>query len=79
MNYQASPIARLSRQEWTLVALGLCAWLAIAAGGVWLVHQFMRPKAACGVQIEARGTPQGATASPRNALQLLAGTGKCSS
>jgi hypothetical protein len=79
MNDQASRIARLSRKEWTLVALGLCAWLAIAAGGVWFVHQFTRPKADCGVQIEARGTRQSATASPRNALQLLAGTGKCSS
>jgi len=79
MNDQGSPIARFTRKEWTLVALGLCAWLAIGAGGVWFVHQLTRPKAACGTPIEARGTQQGATASPRNALQLLAGTGKCAS
>ncbi len=79
MNDQGSPIARFTRKEWTLVALGLCAWLAIGAGGVWIVHQLTRPKGACGTPIESRGTQQGATASPRNALQLLAGTGKCAS
>ena len=79
MNDQVSPSARFTRKEWTLVALGLCAWVAIAAGGAWFVHQLTRPKAACGVEIEARSTQQGAAAGPRNALQLLAGTGKCSS
>jgi len=79
MNDQRSTLTRLTRKEWTLVALGLCAWLAIGAGAVWFVHQLTRPKAACGMQIEARSTRQSAAASPRNALQLLAGTGKCSS
>ncbi len=79
MDDQGSPLARFTRKEWTLVALGLCAWLAIGAGGVWFAHQFTRPKAACGVAIEARSAQAGAATSPRNALQLLAGTGKCGS
>ena len=71
--------ARLSRKEWSLVALGLGVWLALGAGGVWFVHQMTRPGESCdGHQIEARtaqvkGTPTG----PRNALHLLTGTGRC--
>lgn len=69
----------LSRREWTLVAFGVLAWVAIIAGGVWFVHQMTRSKAACGTQLEARSTQQRSTpgAGPRNALQLLTGTGKC--
>jgi hypothetical protein len=72
--------ARLSRQEWVLLALGLGVWVALACGGTWLVHQFTRTKAPCGGgQVEARTSPQGApvAAGPRNALQLLTGTGRC--
>lgn len=71
--------ARLSRREWTLVAFGVLAWVAIIAGGVWFVHQMTRSKAACGTQLEARSAQQRSTpgTGPRNALQLLTGTGKC--
>jgi flagellar biogenesis protein FliO len=70
--------ARFTRQEWTLIALGLGVWIALAFGGVWFVHQFTRSKASCGGQIEARTTqPKGQAAGPRNSLQLLTGTGRC--
>jgi len=75
----AAPPARLTPREWTLVALGLAAWVAIIAGGVWFVHQMTRSQAACGTPLEARGLqPKSAPAAgPRNSLQLLTGTGKC--
>jgi len=70
--------ARFARQEWTLIALGLVVWIALAFGGVWFVHQFTRSKAACGGRIEARtAQPKGQSAGPRNSLQLLTGTGRC--
>jgi len=74
-----SRLSRLSRKEWALVALGVAAWAAIAAGGLWFVHQMTRPKASCGTSLEARGTPtrQASADGPRNALQLLTGTGRC--
>ncbi|HEY9027652.1 MAG TPA: hypothetical protein VIP05_25390 [Burkholderiaceae bacterium] len=72
--------ASLSRKEWTLVALGAVAWVAIIAMGVWFVHQMTRSRADCGTTLEARSlqprTAPGGTG-PRNALQLLTGTGKC--
>ena len=70
--------ARFTRQEWSLIALGLVVWIALAFGGVWFVHQFTRSKASCGGQIEARtAQPKGQAAGPRNSLQLLTGTGRC--
>ena len=75
---QAFRLYRLTRKEWALVALGLGVWVALAIGGVWLVHQLIRPKGSCGGQIEARtAMPKGQPPSPRNALQLLTGTGRC--
>lgn len=69
---------RLARREWALLALGLAAWVALAFGGVWFVHQLTRPQASCGGTPEARtAPPRGPSASPRNALQLLTGTGRC--
>ena len=69
---------RLTRKEWTLVALGLGVWVALALGGAWFVHQMTRSKASCGGQVEARtAMPQGHATGPRNALQLLTGTGRC--
>lgn len=70
---------RLTRREWALLALGLAAWIAIAAGGVWFYRQMTRSKASCGTELEARTTqPKVAAAGPpRNALQLLTGTGRC--
>ncbi len=75
---RTSGLPRLSRQEWMLLVLGLAMWVALAIGGVWLVHQFTRARAACGGQIEARtAQPRVPTAGPRNSLQLLTGTGRC--
>ena len=48
MNDSTARTTRLSRKEWTLVALGLGVWIALAAGGVWFVHQVRRPQEACG-------------------------------
>jgi flagellar biogenesis protein FliO len=71
-------LARLTLKEWTLIMLGLGVWIALAIGGIWLVHQFTRSKASCGGQIEARtAQPKGQAANPRNSLQLLTGTGRC--
>ena len=78
MDAPATEPRRLSRKEWALVALGLAAWLAIVAGGVWFVRQMTRPQQACGGPAEARTRQvQGAAAAPRNALQVLTGTGRC--
>ena len=75
---RSSPLARLSRWEWTLIVLGLGVWVALAIGGAWLVHQFTRSKSSCGGQIEARtAQPRGQATGPRNSLQLLTGTGRC--
>ena len=75
---QAFRLSRLTRKEWALVALGLGVWVALAVAGVWFVHQMTRPKASCGTPIEGRSAlPQGQTGGPRNALQLLTGTGRC--
>ena len=69
---------RLSRREWALVSLGLVAWIAIAAGGVWLVHQMTRAPESCGAPADApTSQAKGALTSPRNAFQLLTGTGRC--
>jgi len=79
MTVHAGGLARLTSREWALVALGLAAWIAIIAGGAWFVHQMTRSKAACGTPLEARSLQPRSTpaAGPRNALQLLTGTGKC--
>ena len=75
----ATLAARLTPREWTLVVFGLATWVGIIAGGVWFVHQMTRSKASCGTQLEARSTQPRTTpgTGPRNALQLLTGTGKC--
>jgi hypothetical protein len=74
-----SRLSRLTPKEWALVALGVGTWVAIAAAGVWLVHQMTRSTSACGTQLEARTTQAHPTpaAGPRNSLQLLTGTGRC--
>jgi hypothetical protein len=75
----AARLAGLSRKEWTLIALGAATWVGLIAGGVWFVHQMTRSTAACGTRLEARSLKPRATPGdgPRNALQLLSGTGKC--
>ena len=75
---RASRLARLTRREWTLVVLGVGVWLGLASAGVWFVHQLTRSTQSCGGQIEARtAMPPGQSTGPRNALQLLTGTGRC--
>lgn len=70
---------RLTTREWSLAALGVLAWVALGLGGAWLYHQLTRPPASCGTPLEARSStpPTQAPESPRNALQLLTGTGRC--
>ena len=79
MNDRTARTARLSRKEWTLVALGLGVWIALAAGGVWFVHQVTRPRDACGSTAEAPTRPmKGAAATaPATAFTILTGTGRC--
>jgi hypothetical protein len=60
------------------LALGLVTWILLAGGGVWLVRQLTRKPDSCAGATEAptrqvKGTPTG----PRNAVQLLTGTGRC--
>ena len=75
---QAFRLSRLTRKEWALIALGLGVWVALAVGGVWFVRQLTRPKESCGTPIEGRtALSQGQAGGPRNALQLLTGTGRC--
>ena len=70
---------RLSRRELALVAVGLAAWVAMAAGGLWFYRQMTRAKASCGIAVEARSLKEAGhdDGAPRNALQLLAGSGRC--
>ncbi len=72
------PHRRLSRREWLLVCCGLLAWIAIGMGGVWLVRALTQPPSPCGAPVDAPTSQvKGATTSPRNAFQLLTGTGRC--
>ena len=74
----AFSLSRLTRKEWALIALGVSVWVALGIGGVWLVHQFTRPKESCGTPLEGRSAiPKSGSPNPRNALQLLTGTGRC--
>lgn len=69
---------RLSRKEWALVALGLAAWLAIVAGGLWFVRQVTRPQQACAGPADAPTRQvQGAATAPLDAFQVITGQGRC--
>ncbi len=71
------PVGTLSRKEWALVALGLGAWVALAAGGTWFVHQLTRPGTDCAGAPEAQTHQAKVATSPRNAFQLVTGQGRC--
>lgn len=78
MGEPATRSGALSRREWALVAAGLITWILLAWGGVWLVRQLTRSPENCVGATEAptrqvKGTATG----PRNAVQLLTGTGRC--
>ena len=81
VNTAARPPARLSRKEWTLVAAGLLTWVLIAWGGVWLVRQLTHKPESCASAASAADAPtrqvKDAATGPRNAVQLLTGTGRC--
>ena len=75
---RAARSGALSRREWALVVAGLLTWILLAWGGVWLVRQLTRSPENCVGASEAptrqvKDTPGG----PRNAVQLLTGTGRC--
>ena len=78
-SHSAAAPTRLTRQQWLLVALGLGVWVALGFGGMWFVHQMTRSKENCGTAIEGRSLapPKAGGTGPRNALQLLTGTGRC--
>ena len=68
----------LSRRDWALVVAGVAAWGLLAWGGVWLVRQLTHKPEGCASvadapthQVKVAGT------GPRNAVQLLTGTGRC--
>jgi hypothetical protein len=79
MNDSTARTTRLSRKEWTLVALGVGVWVALAAGGVWFVHQVTRQREACGNTTEAptRQAKGAAATAPATAFTILTGTGHC--
>ena len=78
MTDAARPLATLSRKEWTLLAAGLLTWALLAWGGVWLFHQLTRKPEACAGEVDApTHQVRAATGGPRNAVQLLTGTGRC--
>ncbi len=69
--------ARLSRNEWALVALGVGVWIALGSGGTWLVHELRKPKTSCSSTADPQTTQvQGAT-SPGNSFNVLTGQGRC--
>ena len=70
--------AGLSRREWALVVAGLFTWILLAWGGVWLVRQLTHSPENCVAAADAPTRQVKHTAAgPRNAVQLLAGTGRC--
>ena len=78
VNNAARSPGRLARREWALVALGLVTWILLAWGSVWLVRQLTRRPENCTSATEVptrqvKDTSNG----PRNAVQLLTGTGRC--
>ena len=75
---RATRSAGLSRREWALVALGLAAWIAIGASGLWFVRQVTRPQGACaGATEEPTRQAKGTATGPRNAFQVITGQGRC--
>ena len=74
MNDRTARMTLLSRKEWTLVALGVAVWIALAAGGVWFAHQVTRQREACGNPAEAptRQVKGAAATAPANARQSAA-------
>ena len=77
MTESTARIARLSRREWTLVALGVAVWIALALGGVWFVHQLTRPRDGCGSTTEAPTNQARGSTAPGNAFSVLTGQGRC--
>jgi hypothetical protein len=77
MTASTARTARLSRREWTLVALGLGVWIALGAGGVWFAHQLTRPKDSCGNAAEPQTKQIQGSTSPGNGLDVLTGQGRC--
>ena len=78
VNTAARQPGRLSRKEWALVGAGLLAWILLAWAGVWLVRQLTRPPESCASAAEAPTRQvKGTSTGPRNAVQLLTGTGRC--
>jgi hypothetical protein len=68
----------LSRREWILLSIGLLAWLALGAGGVWFVHQVTRAPGSCGAPVDApTHRAEGTPATPRDAFQAITGQGRC--
>ena len=68
---------RLSRKEWSLVALGLGVWIALGAGGVWFVHQLTRTRDSCGNAAEAQTKQTKGSTNPGDSLAVLTGQGRC--
>ena len=79
MNDPTPRTTRFSRKEWALVVFGLGAWVALAAVGVWFVHQVTRQRQACGSPAEAptRQAKGAAATTPATAFTILTGTGRC--
>lgn len=69
--------ARLSRKEWSLVALGLGVWIALGAGGVWFVHQLTRTRDSCGSAAEPQTKQTKGSTNPGHSFNVLTGQGRC--
>jgi hypothetical protein len=70
-------VARLSRKEWALVALGVAVWIALGAGGVWFVHALAKPKESCGSIGDPQTTQAKGGTSPGNSFKVLTGASEC--
>jgi hypothetical protein len=78
MGQQDARSGSLSRREWALVVAGTLTWILLAWGGVWLAHQLTRKPEGCASAADAPTRQvKGSATGPRNAVQLLTGTGRC--
>jgi hypothetical protein len=68
---------RLSRNEITLIGVGVGVWIAIAAGGVWLARVLATPHEHCSARDDPTREGTAGPATPGNSFSVLTGPPRC--